>query len=60
MARFNFGVYYLITRLVHPAIVAPEQPRYDAKINEVAKNLEMLMGEDSVFSPHMFIIYQKI
>ena len=60
LTRFNFGIYYLITRLVHPAIAAPEQPKYDAKINEVAKNLEILMGEDCAFSPHMFLIYQKI
>ena len=41
-------------------ILAPEEPKYDAKINEIAKNLDVLMGEDQAFSPHMFLIYQKI
>jgi len=32
-----FGMYYLISRVVHPLLIYPEQPRYDAKINEVAR-----------------------
>jgi len=33
----RFGMYYLLSRIVHPLLVAPEQPKYDAKINEIAK-----------------------
>ena len=34
--EISFGVYDLIARIVHPLLVAPEAPRYDARINEVA------------------------
>lgn len=35
----RFGMYYLLSRIVHPLLVAPEQPKYDAHINEIAKNI---------------------
>lgn len=33
----RFGMYYLISRIVHPLLVGPEAPRYDARINDVAR-----------------------
>lgn len=33
----RFGMYYLLSRIVHPLLVAPEQPQYNAKINEIAR-----------------------
>lgn len=35
----HFGMYYLISRIVHPLLVAPNRPRYDAKINEIARKV---------------------
>jgi len=35
----RFGMYYFLTRIVQPLLVAPEQPRYDHKLNEVAKQI---------------------
>jgi ubiquinone/menaquinone biosynthesis C-methylase UbiE len=32
----RFGMYYFLSRVVHPLLVAPAAPRYDAPINEVA------------------------
>lgn len=33
----RFGMYYLLSRIVHPLLVAPDQPKFDSKINEIAK-----------------------
>lgn len=33
----RFGMYYFLTRIVQPLLVAPEAPRYDHRLNEVAK-----------------------
>jgi len=33
----RFGMYYFLTRIVQPLLVAPESPRYDHPLNEVAK-----------------------
>lgn len=33
----RWGMYYFITRIVQPLLVAPEKPSYDHKLNEVAQ-----------------------
>lgn len=33
----RFGTYYFLTRIVQPLLVAPEEPRYDHPLNDVAR-----------------------
>jgi len=35
----RFGMYYFISRIVHPLLVSPEAPKFDAPINAVAQML---------------------
>ncbi len=35
----RFGVYDFVSRIVHPLLVSPDEPKYDAKINDVAYRL---------------------
>lgn len=35
----RFGMYYFLSRVVHPLLVAPDSPRYDAKINDIAREI---------------------
>jgi ubiquinone/menaquinone biosynthesis C-methylase UbiE len=35
----RFGMYYFISRVIHPLLVSPEQPKYDARINAVAREI---------------------
>ena len=35
----RFGMYYFLTRVVQPLLVAPEKPSYDHKLNLVAREL---------------------
>jgi ubiquinone/menaquinone biosynthesis C-methylase UbiE len=35
----RFGMYYFLTRIVQPLLVAPDPPRYDHPINEIAKTI---------------------
>jgi len=32
-------MYYFLSRVVHPLLVAPEAPRYDAPINRIALDI---------------------
>ena len=41
----RFGMYYFLTRIVHPLLVAPESPKYDHKINEVARQIAHLIPD---------------
>lgn len=35
----RFGMYYFLTRVVQPLLVFPEQPRYDHRLNAVAREI---------------------
>jgi len=35
----RFGMYYFLTRIVQPLMVAPEKPSYDHPLNETAKQI---------------------
>ena len=40
-----FGTYYLISRVVHPLLVWPEAPRFDAPINEIARRVAAVIPD---------------
>ncbi|UCE36846.1 MAG: class I SAM-dependent methyltransferase [Thermoplasmata archaeon] len=35
----SLGTYYFVSRVVHPLVVLPDEPKFEAKINEVARRL---------------------
>jgi ubiquinone/menaquinone biosynthesis C-methylase UbiE len=35
----RFGMYYFITRVLHPLLVAPDSPKNDARINDIAREI---------------------
>lgn len=37
----RFGMYYFLARVVHPLLVSPDAPRYDHKINEIARKMSV-------------------
>jgi ubiquinone/menaquinone biosynthesis C-methylase UbiE len=41
----RFGMYYLLTRIVQPLLVAPERPSYDHPLNEVAKRIATVIPD---------------
>lgn len=53
---YRFGMYNLISKVIHPLMVAPEEPKFDAKINEVAKIIgkEFINFEDA---SHQVLFY---
>jgi SAM-dependent methyltransferase len=45
----RFGLYDLISRVVHPLLVSPAEPQYDARINDVARQVSArLRGADEL------------
>ncbi|MCZ6503708.1 MAG: class I SAM-dependent methyltransferase, partial [Gammaproteobacteria bacterium] len=39
--RLHLGVYDFISRIFHPLLVAPDEPKYDSHVNEVAAKLAL-------------------
>lgn len=53
----RFGHYDFISRVIHPLMVSPEQPRYDSKINEIGALIsEQLRGMDQVSRQFLAIL----
>jgi SAM-dependent methyltransferase len=45
--KLGYSTYFLIARVLHPLLVQPQEPRFDAKINEVAMRIQ----QHSPFTP---------
>ena len=41
----HFGTYYLISRVVHPLLVAPDKPKFDSKINAIARQVAEIIPD---------------
>lgn len=41
----RFGMYYFLTRVIQPLLVAPEQPKYDHRLNAVAREIARFMPD---------------
>lgn len=41
----RFGMYYFLTRIVQPLLVAPDKPSYDHKLNEVAREIARVIPD---------------
>jgi ubiquinone/menaquinone biosynthesis C-methylase UbiE len=41
----RFGMYYFLTRIVQPLLVAPDPPSYDHELNEVAKQIARVVPD---------------
>lgn len=57
--RLYFGVYDFIARVVHPLLVAPNPPQYDAPINKVAAELAAKMQQFGEISRVLFLVLKR-
>lgn len=55
----NFGTYDLIARVTHPLLVWPEDPKYDAKINEVGARMARVLDGDKSLSRVAFLVLER-
>jgi ubiquinone/menaquinone biosynthesis C-methylase UbiE len=55
----RFGMYYFLTRIVQPLLVAPEVPRYDHRLNEVAKQIARLVPDFESIGHLVGFVFRK-
>ncbi len=58
--RRHFGVYDFIARVVHPLVVAPEAPQYEARINQVGAQLALHRQEFGEISRVIFLVLVRL
>jgi len=57
--KIHFGVYDFLSRIFHPLLVAPDEPKYDSKINEIAAALTLHRQDFSEISRTIFLVLKK-
>ena len=60
-AVHDYGLYLFMSRVYHPLVVAPEQPKHDSRLNEVAGLLSSLVPAPDMkqFSYNLFYVLKK-
>lgn len=57
--RRHFGVYDFIARVIHPLVVAPDAPVYDARINEIAARAALVRQDCGDVSRVIFLVLER-
>lgn len=59
IAKVGFSSYFVIARVLHPLLVSPQQPRFDARINDLAHKIQDRLPKDSTFGSNVLWVYEK-
>ena len=57
--RRHFGVYDFVARIVHPLLVAPDAPQYEARINEIGARLALDSQGHGEISRVVFLVLER-
>jgi ubiquinone/menaquinone biosynthesis C-methylase UbiE len=55
----RFGMYYFLTRIVQPLLVAPDPPRYDHKLNEIARRIAGIVPDFEGIGHLVGFVFEK-
>ncbi len=58
--ELHFGVYDFVSRLLHPLFIAPDEPAYQSKLNEIAARLSLEFQQFGDLSRVLFLVLEKI
>lgn len=56
----RFGMYFFISRVLHPLLIYPEKPKFESKINKIACDVALKLGADYKKLGHsIFLVLRK-
>jgi ubiquinone/menaquinone biosynthesis C-methylase UbiE len=58
-AKAGFSTYFAIARVLHPLLVSPQQPRFSARINDLAHKIQDHLPKDSSLGSNILWVYEK-
>ena len=58
-AKEGASDYFLISRVLHPLLVAPTKPRFDAPINELARRIQLALPFQPGFGSNVLWVLEK-
>jgi len=57
--RYNFGFYTLISKVIYPASIYPEEPKFDAMVNKMASELDSIYHIDNAPGHQVVFVFKK-
>jgi SAM-dependent methyltransferase len=58
-AKNGFSSFFVMSRVLHPLLVAPQRPRFDAKINEYARLVQKNMPYEVGYGSNVLWVFEK-
>lgn len=55
----RFGMYQFLSKVVHPLLVAPEQPKFESRFNEIARNIAQHVPEFEDCGHQVMFVFEK-
>jgi len=59
LAKIGFSTYFMVTRVLHPLLVSPQQPRFEARINDLARKIQDHLPKESTLGSNVLWVYEK-
>jgi ubiquinone/menaquinone biosynthesis C-methylase UbiE len=57
--KCGYSLYFVITRVLHPMLVAPASPRFDAKINDMARAIQSHTSFDAAYGGNVLWVLER-
>jgi ubiquinone/menaquinone biosynthesis C-methylase UbiE len=57
--KFGYSQYFVMTRVLHPLLIYPQSPRFDAQINDLAKLIQENMPFDAGYGSNTLWMFEK-
>lgn len=57
--KLGFSQYFVISRVLHPLMVAPLRPRFDSRLNDLAKLIQENMDFDPGYGSNVLWVLEK-
>ena len=58
-AKHGYSWFFTVARVLHPLLVAPESPRFDAKINDIARQIQAHLPFDPGYGGNTLWVFTK-
>lgn len=57
--KLGYSAYFIMSRVLHPLLVAPQRPRFDAKINDLAARIQEKMSFQPGYGSNTLWVLEK-
>lgn len=60
IGKFGFSYYFAISRVFYPLYISPQNPRFDSKINDIAKRIQENLPYNPGLGSNVLWVLQKL